>query len=392
MSRTQCGRLCIVEPCARGVSETFLTAQAENIPAEVTVVQGRMPVIQNEAHPRLERVKRALRRFQRFVHRQSLEWEVTSAFVDAFRRSRAEAVLAQYGPTGVRVLTACRETRLPLIVHFHGADATMQSIVEANREGYRDIFEYASAIIAVSRQMERQLIALGAPLERVQYSPYGVHCGQFGGSKPAKSSPTFLAVGRLVEKKAPILMINAFALVHDRCPEAKLKIIGDGQLMENCRRAIKDLRIGHAVDLLGEQPHAIVAREMQRARAFVQHSIQAPNGDSEGTPVAILEASASQLPIVSTRHAGIVEAVVEGETGFLVDEGDVEGMAVHMLRLAEDPQIASRLGCAGRRHMEENYRVEKSVGRLWSIIEACIERHQGARLSSNGKPYVVSNG
>src|SRR5438132_3366189 len=112
---------------------------------------------------------------------------------------------------------------------------------------------------------------------------------------------------------------------------------------------------------------------MRRARCFVQHSIVAPSGDSEGTPVSILEAGATGLPVVSTRHAGIPDVVIEGETGFLVDEGDVHGMAEYMLRMIKEPELAGRMGAVAQKHIQENFSRARSLNRLWSIIESCIE-------------------
>jgi glycosyltransferase involved in cell wall biosynthesis len=113
---------------------------------------------------------------------------------------------------------------------------------------------------------------------------------------------------------------------------------------------------------------------MRRARCFVQHSLRAADGDSEGTPVAILEASSCGLPVVSTLHAGIIEAVRDGESGFLVDEGDVDGMAAHMLRLVREPELAAKMGAAGRQHIEANYSSDKSLGRLRLVLQEAARK------------------
>jgi len=95
----------------------------------------------------------------------------------------------------------------------------------------------------------------------------------------------------------------------------------------------------------------------------------ARDGDSEGTPVAVLEAGASALPVVSTRHANIPDVIVEGETGFLVDERDVRGMAAQMIKLAEQPELAAELGSANRQRIEQHFDMQNSLSRLPSILQ-----------------------
>jgi len=149
-------------------------------------------------------------------------------------------------------------------------------------------------------------------------------------------------------------------------------MIGDGPLWDDCRELAKTLGVADSVEFVGSQPHSALQSEMRQARCFVQHSVEAPSGDCEGTPVGILEACASGLPVISTRHAGISDVVVEGETGFLVDEGDVQGMAKHMLRIAQDPGLAAKLGQAASLRIAEHFSIEGSISRLWDIIKACM--------------------
>jgi glycosyltransferase involved in cell wall biosynthesis len=245
------------------------------------------------------------------------------------------------------------------------------------RDSYPEMFRAACAVVAVSRAMQKKLISLGAPEEKVHYNPYGIDCGAFGGAEPEAAPPVFVAVGRFVEKKAPHLTLRAFAEVFTEHPSARLRMVGEGPLLERCRALASELGVGDAVEFLGAQSHGRVREEMRAARCFVQHSVEAPNGDCEGTPLGILEAGASGLPVVSTRHAGIPDAVVEGETGLLVEAGDVGGMAEGMARLAGDAALAGRMGRAAREHIAENFSVEKSDRNLWAIIESCMARRAG---------------
>jgi glycosyltransferase involved in cell wall biosynthesis len=305
-----------------------------------------------------------------------LEQETTEAYLQVFRQYEIHVVLAEYGETGVQVMKACDLAHIPLVVHFHGYDASVTSVLKANSETYPRMFQRAAAVIAVSKAMAQRLISLGAPQEKVHYNPYGVDCEKFGGAQPESAPPVFLTVGRFTDKKAPQLTLRAFAKVQSLCRDAKLRMVGDGPKFEECRQLAASLGVENAVTFLGSLDHLAVMEEMRTVRCFVQHSIEAESGDSEGTPVAILEASATGLPVVSTRHAGIPDVVLEGETGFLVNERDLEQMSIHMLQLATDPELAARFGRAGRARVENNFSREQRLGNLWSIIESCIANNE----------------
>src|SRR5262249_26841693 len=149
------------------------------------------------------------------------------------------------------------------------------------------------ALIAVSRAMRAKLISIGAPAEKVYYNPYGVDVTRFTIGDTINRPPVILAVGRFTEKKAPHLTLSAFAQVHSTFPAARLRMVGEGPLLSNCRQLASEMRIQDVVTFLGALSHEEVREEMMGARCFVQHSIEASSGDSEGTPVAILEAGSS---------------------------------------------------------------------------------------------------
>lgn len=111
-----------------------------------------------------------------------------------------------------------------------------------------------------------------------------------------------------------------------------------------------------------------VAERMRLVRAFVQHSIVAPDGDSEGSPVAVMEAQLSGLPVIATRHAGIPDVVVDGATGLLVEEGDVDAMAQAMLTLLAEPMLAQQLGEAGQRRALQHFTVEHHLRDVTKLL------------------------
>jgi glycosyltransferase involved in cell wall biosynthesis len=152
----------------------------------------------------------------------------------------------------------------------------------------------------------------------------------------------------MVPKKAPILTLDAFRQAAASNPSLGLDYVGSGLLLQDAIRFVGEFGMQKAVTLHGGKPHSFVQRLMENGDIFVQHSITDPDdGDEEGLPVAILEAMASGLPVVATRHAGIPEAVEDGVTGFLVEEGDIQSMKDKILLLAQDCKLRHAMGAAG---------------------------------------------
>jgi colanic acid/amylovoran biosynthesis glycosyltransferase len=374
-------RVCIVQRSFTAVP-TFIRAHDERLPGVVGIVSRDLGVPALDGQPVLdgERPRAALRRLVWMLRGRSKLWEMDHAYETAFRRTQADVVLVEYGTHGIKVVNACRRAAVPLVVHFHGADASKHKILKRHAVEYRRMFAQAAAVIAVSRAMERRLVSLGCPAEKLIYIPCGVDCDTFLGATPLTAPPQFVTVGRMVEKKGPQQTLMAFARVLKQFPDARLRMIGDGELLGPCRDLAASLEIDHAVVFLGSQPHEVVRQEMQQARAFVQHSITAADGDSEGTPVSILEAGAAGLPVVSTRHAGIPDVVLEGKTGLLVQEGRIDEMAQHMLALAKNPGFADELGRNAAAHIRRTYTMSQSIRRLAQVLEAAASGSSVARV------------
>ena len=367
----------VVAPAGNKYSETFIRAHIERLPAEVIAIYGGAPILAEPLGASSASVDARSgwwrNPFWRRHARRAYAAYQSGRLSFRWHRHKVQAVLAETGPVAVRLMAVCRRANLPLVAHFHGADAYDHDILSGIGQRYPELFDQAAAVVAVSRDMVQQLVRLGAPSNKVHYCPYGIDLTQFRGAQPANNDPRFLTVGRFVDKKAPHLTILAFREVAAETEQAQLIMIGDGPLMEACQQLVRALQLESRVRFAGVCTHDEVALQMRQSRAFVQHSLRPSYGDSEGTPVAILEASASGLPVIATRHAGIMDVIIEGETGLLVDETDVQEMAAHMKALAYDSDLAERLGAAGRRRIRQHYKMEHSIGRLWEIIKSTIK-------------------
>lgn len=286
---------------------------------------------------------------------------------------KVDAVLAEYGATAVEPLRVLKYLNIPLIVHFHGYDISMHELVNSYKTRYKEVFEYAANVIAVSNKMINDLIALGCPADKIVLNTYGPSDSFFDLS-PDYSSKQFLSVGRFVEKKAPHLTILAFKKVSEQFPGAILKMVGDGLLLPICKDLVNALGLNDKVIFSGAQSSVEVQNEMQHSIAFVQHSVTAENGDSEGTPVAVLEAQAAALPVISTLHAGIPDVVIPNQTGLLCEEKDVNQMAEDMMRILREKDLAKKLGIAGRERIRQHFTMEKHLGVLAEALNKALKK------------------
>jgi len=136
---------------------------------------------------------------------------------------------------------------------------------------------------------------------------------------------------------------------------------------------IKENNLSPYVYLLGYQSHYVFVEELGKAHIYIQPSVTAQNGDSEGgAPTTLLEAQAAGVPVLSTYHADIPEVVVDGKSGFLVPERDSNALAERLEYLIAHPEEWSTMGREGRRHVEMNYTIYKETENLENIYDALI--------------------
>jgi glycosyltransferase involved in cell wall biosynthesis len=225
--------------------------------------------------------------------------------------------------------------------------------------------------------MSDKLVRMGCPPEKIVFNPYGPRNSFF--ENRSSYDDVLLAIGRFTDTKAPHLTVLAFQKVLQQFPQATLIMGGHGELLEACQTLAIALGIEKNIQFLGPLRHEQVVPLLAKACAFVQHSVQPTYGDAEGTPVAILEAGAAGLPVVSTRHAGIQDAVIHGETGFLVEERDISEMADAMIRLLADKSLCRTMGAKAREHIRTNYNIDRHLSCIDGLLQKARSRAQGER-------------
>lgn len=278
------------------------------------------------------------------------------------RAHGAPPILAEYGTVGADIVDAAEIAGCRLFVHFHGYDASRLLRERKYLRRYRRMFGRLAGVFVPSRFIGDNLVAVGCPGHLITVTPCGVDPNAFAPSRRAPGR--CLAVGRFVEKKAPLATLQAFATALETCPEMHLDMVGDGPLLRPCQAFAEQAGLAGKVTFHGARPHQAVRALMQEASIFLQHSVTSARGDTEGLPVAILEAMSSGLTVISTRHSGIPEAITDGEHGRLVAEHDVAGMAAALVEVMLAPDTAAMMAEHARQRVRNDFSAERSLGLL----------------------------
>jgi colanic acid/amylovoran biosynthesis glycosyltransferase len=292
---------------------------------------------------------------------------------ESFRKNKVDVVLSEYGDCSALVMCACRAYGIPLVAHFHGRDCSSRDVIKEFSSQYKELFAYASSVVAVSHVMEKKLISLGCPKEKLVYAPC-VPDAEYYDIVPNPKGKQLVSIGRFVDKKAPFATLMAFKKVLEKHPDAMLVMAGDGPLLSATKHLAEIVGLNDKVSFPGNVAHEIVFKLLSESRIYVQHSVTADDGDMEGTPVSVMEASAAGIPVVSTIHAGIPDVIVHGKTGLLSDEYDINAMAENIDILLSDEKRSQSMGMAGKEFMKNNFSKEHQIDVLTDAVEKAAKR------------------
>lgn len=275
-------------------------------------------------------------------------------------------LLAEFGIRAMRIAPLAESMGLPLFTYFRGSDSTKQLRKPHVIGAYRRMMPKLAGVFAVSRFLLDNLAQHGISHPRAEVIPSGADTELF---RPGEKVPgEVVAVGRFVEKKAPMTTLSAFLEAARHVPEAHLHMVGDGPLLEPCKALAQEKGASGRVTFHGSLPHGEVVARLATASIFLQHSVTTEAGDAEGMPTAIQEAMAAGCAVISTRHAGIPEAVLEGVTGRLVEEHDSTSFSTAIGDLLSRADKAAGMGAAGRARALEHFDKDKLTARVEAIM------------------------
>jgi phosphatidyl-myo-inositol dimannoside synthase len=294
------------------------------------------------------------------------------AVVEAIR-FRPDVVFSVHIAAGLAARALRPLARLPYVQYVHGLEIAARPRLAAFLLGAAD------TVAANSRYTERLALRHGARPERLRVIAPGVEVAG-GGERGDGGSPTVVVVSRLDERyKGHDVLIRAMPLVRARVPDARLVVIGDGALRSSYERLAHALGISGSVDFLGAVGSDERDDWLDRARVFAMPSRLTPGGGGEGFGIAYLEAGAHQLPVVGGNVGGALDAVVDGETGLLVEPTDHVAVADAIAELLTDRGKAAHLGQQGWKRAGR-YTWTRTAEQLEELMLAVADRRRARSL------------
>ncbi len=312
---------------------------------------------------------------------QNLSFRQINSFSALIDENKIELIHAHFGYGALQIYPIAKKKHIPLLVHFHGVDASLMLKKKNYVEQLREMMKYAKAI-AVSKHIAANLIDAGIPEDRIEVQYLGIPIELFKYVKrtsPSKLIKThrnlqFIQVSNFVEKKGHIYSILAFQKLLNICPGAHLNLIGEGPLLHSCKKVVHKNGLSNKIKFLGVKNSEEVAEIMKKSDIFLHHSITSKKGDQEGLPTVLMEAMSTGMIIISTFHSGIPELVKNGFNGFLVREKDIEGYFFAMkevLQLGDD-----RINQNARKTVVSSFRLDKNTEYLKKKYSDTITKKQ----------------
>ena len=302
-------------------------------------------------------------------------------FTRAIRRHNVCLFHAHFATHAIDFIPQVKKFDLPLVVSTYGYDVSSAPRTwEYYRQHLPDLVDAATLFLAMSEDMRRDLISLGCPANKILVHHTGANVDRFAYKMPRSSDSRLriLTICTYEERRGFFYLIQAFAKVLQSFPQAELRIVGRPKEQNVVTREldalIRELNLDDHVTQVGRVEYSRLSEEYHNADIFTLPSVTGTlDGDKEGIPTVLLEAQATGLPVVSTRHAGIPEAVLEGQSGYLTNERDIDALAEKLCVLLGDRHLRERMGMAGREHIEKEFNIVTQVQKLERIYDRLVE-------------------
>jgi len=224
--------------------------------------------------------------------------------------------------------------------------------------------------------MKEELIRLGCAENKIIIHHLGIDTQKVNFKKrtlPNDRPITFLLASNFVEKKGLDIALHALSIVK-QTQNIKVEIIGNGPLWNNITNQIKTSNIANDVVLHGYKAYDFFIERAYDCDIFIQASRTAADNDKEGTPMSLVDAMATGMPVVSTRHSDIPEIVIDGYNGFLAEENSIDDLADCLKRVIAFERF-EEMSVNARKHVEKHFNVTIQANQLEDLYLHLVENH-----------------
>lgn len=287
-------------------------------------------------------------------------------------RRHADLMHIYFGHTGVHLLPFIKEWNKPVVVSFHGMDIQPRPQQPGYDDMMRELLQTVPLVLARSESLFDALEKWGCPREKMRLNRTGIPLDAFPLVKrtmPEDGRWQFVQACRLIAKKGLKSAMQAFAMFHGFQPNSRFVIAGDGPMKETLLELARELGVAQAVELRGFLDQAALAKLYAESHVFVHPSEMTSDQNQEGVPNSMLEAMATGLPVLATRHGGIPEAVTDGASGLLCPERDPQALMEAMFRFTEHPENMLAMGEEAARSVREDFSQQRAIERLESFYD-----------------------
>lgn len=287
----------------------------------------------------------------------------------------ADVFIAHFGPAGV---TAAKLRELGVIrgkiaTIFHGIDITSRDVLNHYTPEYQQLFRRGDLMLPISDLWAGRLQKMGCPREKIAVSRMGVDMTRFS-PRPVKAPATpleIISVARLTEKKGLHVAIEACRQLKEQGVAFRYRILGIGPWERRLRTLIEQYQLEDVVEMPGFKPSHEVKAILDDADVFLLPSVTGADGDMEGIPVALMEAMAVGIPVVSTLHSGIPELVEADKSGWLVPENDARALAQRLAAFSQlDTDELAPVIKRAREKVEHDFNQQVINRELASLLQA----------------------
>jgi colanic acid/amylovoran biosynthesis glycosyltransferase len=320
-----------------------------------------------------------LRGFLKYVHQAPAliyrgEFEIIRRLL---LRRDPDLMHVYFGNTGVHLLPLIERWDRPCIVSFHGMDVQRRETERGYEANLRKLLSLVPLVLVRSRSIAERLIELECDPTKIRLNRTGIPPGEFPHvvrKAPADGAWLLVQACRLVPKKGLSTALRAFAKFAKTYPRSRFVIAGEGPLRQELEDLVVELELLGVVNFAGFLGQKDLRDLFERAHVFMHPSELPPDSNQEGVPNSMLEAMASGLPVVATRHGGIPEAVTDDVNGLLVSERDHEMLANALCKLAQDPARWTKMGAAASQTVAAGFSQASQIEALESAYLEAIEK------------------